>query len=154
MKELVVCWFGVGILLLAVSLSVFQLWQGVTSTLSATYFRPVHLSWIMVLVFLHYPVIKSSNHPLYLMGRVVDLLLSIAVVAAAYRMLRFDYNDINYLLYGLEPLDLAAGVVLLGLMLEACRRSVGWVMVFIAASFLAYSAFGDLLPGGHGDQNL
>ncbi|MEZ9334682.1 TRAP transporter permease, partial [Vibrio sp. 10N.286.51.A4] len=34
------------------------------------------------------------------------------------------------------------------LLLEGCRRTVGWVMVLIAVLFLAYSAFGDMLPSG------
>ncbi|SQH75393.1 protein of unknown function,might related with Transporter [Shewanella benthica] len=37
--------FGYIILAIAVALSAFQIWQGITSTISATYFRPVHLCW-------------------------------------------------------------------------------------------------------------
>ncbi|WP_105054525.1 TRAP transporter permease, partial [Aliivibrio sifiae] len=33
-------------------------------------------------------------------------------------------------------------------LMEGCRRTVGWVMLLIAALFLFYSAFGDLLPSG------
>lgn len=40
-----------------------------------------------------------------------------------------------------------AGTFCLVLLLEACRRTVGWVMVAIAGVFLAYSAFGNLLSG-------
>ncbi|WP_413699446.1 hypothetical protein ACLKMH_18590 [Psychromonas sp. KJ10-10] len=54
--EKVVTLFGYLILGIAVSLSVFQIWQGVSSTISATYFRPIHLCWVLVLIFLHYPL--------------------------------------------------------------------------------------------------
>nr|MDT0253641.1 TRAP transporter fused permease subunit [Endozoicomonas sp.] len=145
---------GLGYLLLglAVMLSVFQIWQGVTSTISATYFRPAHLTWVIVLIFLHYPLIKSlrvkiDNHRLFAVGRVIDLTLCTLALFAGYRIIQFDYNDINYLLFGLAKMDLMAGAVFTVLLLEACRRTVGWVMVIIAGVFLAYSAFGDVLPG-------
>ncbi|MCG9697686.1 TRAP transporter fused permease subunit [Shewanella sp. Isolate11] len=139
--------FGYLILVVAVALSAFQIWQGITSTISATYFRPVHLSWVLVLIFLHYPLIDNRHNKLYIPGRVVDLILCMLTVFAGYRLWIFDYNDIDHLLYGLSITDLISGCVLLGLLMEGCRRTVGWVMVFIALLFLSYSAFGDLLPG-------
>ena len=138
---------GYLVLILAVLLSGLQIWQGVTSTISATYFRPAHLSWVMVLVFLHFPLISNEQHRLYIPGRLVDLVLALAALASGYLIVRFDYNDINYLLYGLDAPNFIAGVVCLALLLEACRRTVGWVMVVIAGLFLAYSAFGNVLPG-------
>ena len=138
---------GYLLLALAVALSAFQTWQGLSATLSATYFRPTHLAWVMVLVFLHYPLVKSENSPLYSIGRLLDLVLCGLTVAAGYRIVSFDYNSIDYLLYGLTNMDLWAGVAYTLLLMEACRRSVGWVMVLIAAAFLAYSAFGHELSG-------
>ncbi|MRI31428.1 transporter [Endozoicomonas sp. OPT23] len=135
------------IFLLAVSLSAFQIWQGTTSTISATYFRPAHLSWVMVLIFLYYPLIKDEQHKLFLPSRFLDLGLAIASVASGYLIVSFDYNDINYLLYGLSNINLIAGCASIFLLMEACRRTVGWVMVAIAMTFFAYSAFGNLLPG-------
>ncbi len=137
---------GYMVLLLAVLLSAFQVWQGVTSTVSATYFRPAHLAWIMVLVFLHFPMIKKTTSVFFSPGRIVDIVLSVITVVVGYRLVSFDYNDINHMLYGLQTVDLVSGVVYLGLIMEACRRTVGWVMVAIAMVFLSYSAFGDLLP--------
>lgn len=137
---------GYLVLTVAVALSVFQIWQGITSTISATYFRPIHLCWVLVLIFLHYPLIKNPHNKLYLPGRVFDVALSALVVFAAYRMTVFDYNDIDYLFYGLSDLDMAAGIALIALLMEGCRRTVGLVMVLIAVLFLSYSMFGDMLP--------
>ena len=151
MNKLIIKSTGYLLLILAVSLSVFQIWQGITSTISATHFRPVHLAWVMVLIFIRYPLvkedIKNKDSRLYIAGRLLDLSLAALTVYCGYRIVSFDYNDINYLLYGLESIDLFAGAVYVALMLEACRRAVGWVMVLIAGLFLAYSAFGSALPG-------
>ncbi|MUK44514.1 TRAP transporter fused permease subunit [Aliivibrio fischeri] len=140
--------FGFLILSIAVALSAFQIWQGISSTISATYFRPIHLCWVLILIFLHYPLINNRKSSLYLAGRVIDLILCGLIVFAAYRMTIFDYNDINHLFYGLQLPDMVAGCSLIILLMEGCRRTVGWVMVLIAVLFLSYSAFGDMLPSG------
>ncbi|WP_422446825.1 MULTISPECIES: hypothetical protein [unclassified Endozoicomonas] len=103
-------------LALAVLLSVFQIWQGVTSTIYAAYFRPAHLTWVVVLIFLHYPLIKNSGNkqegsPIMVTGRLVDLGFCALALFAGYQIIQFDYNDINYLLFGLANTDLLAGVV-------------------------------------------
>ena len=67
--------FGYLILGIAVALSVFQIWQGISSTISATYFRPIHLCWVLILIFLHYPLITNRKSSFYLVGRVIDLAL-------------------------------------------------------------------------------
>lgn len=152
-KERTIKLLGYLVLITAVALSAFQIWQGITSTISATYFRPVHLCWVLVLIFLHYPLVKNRHSPLYLPGRVFDLMLCGLALFAAYRMSIFDYNDIDHLLYGLRAEDLVAGGILIALLMEGCRRTVGWVMVLIASLFLAYSAFGDLLPDALGTKS-
>ncbi|PSW19820.1 transporter [Photobacterium sanctipauli] len=129
----------------AFALSVFQIWQGLTANLSAPVFRPIHLSWILALVFLVKPLVKLDN-PLYLPARLVDLTMMLATLWAAQHIVRFDYDDIGFLLDGLGQADVLAGSILIVTLLEATRRTVGMVMVAIAGLFLAYAMFGDMLP--------
>lgn len=134
----------------AVGLSVFQVWQGLQPTLSAPVFRPIHLAWILSIAFFLYPLIKpkGASASFYLLCRLLDLVLIVATCWATYQITIFDYDDISFLLDGLQPIDQVAGVVLIIALLEATRRTVGFVMVFIAALFLAYAFFGDVLPAG------
>jgi TRAP transporter 4TM/12TM fusion protein len=46
----------------------------------------------------------------------------------------------------LNPVDIAAGTVLLVLVLEACRRTTGWALPVVCALFLGYGYYGGLLP--------
>ncbi|MEV4533336.1 TRAP transporter fused permease subunit [Asanoa sp. NPDC049518] len=46
----------------------------------------------------------------------------------------------------LEPTDVAMGAVLLVLIVEACRRTTGWVLPVVCLVFLAYGYYGGLLP--------
>lgn len=131
----------------AIALSVFQVWQGIVATLSAPVFRPVHVSWVLAIAFLVYPTFKSrSSFPLYLAGRVIDFVLVALTCWASAIIAMFDYDDISFLLDGLGSVEQIAGVVLIVMLLEATRRTVGLVMVLIAAAFLVYAMFGDVLP--------
>ena len=134
--------------LLAVSLSVFQIWQGISAQLSAPVFRPVHLGWVLVLVFLVNPLVKEEHAgpKLYPLARLADLVLMLISGWAAARIAVFDYDDISFLLDGLQLPDLIAGPLLVVLLLEATRRTVGMTMVIVAGLFIVYAVFGDALP--------
>lgn len=134
----------------AIALSTFQVWQGLQPTLSAPVFRPIHLAWILAIAFLLNPLVKSDSHSarLYLLARLVDILLIIMTCWATYQITIFDYDDISFLLDGLQSVDQIAGVILILALLEATRRTVGFVMVLIAGLFLLYAFFGDVLPSG------
>lgn len=134
--------------LAAISLSIFQIWQGITADLSAPVFRPIHLSWVLMLVFLTLPLIKAEKSTaLYMLGRCIDILCIAAIAWSSYRIVSFDYDDIMFLMDGLTFLDQLSGLIIMGLLLEATRRTVGMVMVLIAALFLTYAIFGNYLPG-------
>ena len=45
-----------------------------------------------------------------------------------------------------DPLDFYIGVVLIVLVLEATRRTTGWIMPVVSLLFLAYALFGPYLP--------
>ncbi len=128
------------VLVLGAGLSLFQLWQAFTGTLGATWLRPIHLTWILVLAFVGARAATRG-------GRIRDSVLAVAALAAGIRVIGFDRQGIDAILYGLPLLDLAAGIVLLGLLLEGTRRRVGAVMSSVVVAFLAYNAFGAALPG-------
>ena len=139
----------------AVSLSLFQVWQPLVGFFSlgslpfenvlgqqpATYFRPIHLAWILVLGYMVYPMAKDSSP-----ARLFDLLAIVLVLWSSGRILRFDYQSIEHLLNGLQSADFAAGLVIIIATLEMARRSVGPVMMWVGLVFLLYAAFGNLLP--------
>jgi len=133
--------------LTAIALSTFQIWQGITADLSAPVFRPIHLSWVLILVFLTIPLVKSQQSTaLYFTGRCVDIICIAAIAWASYNIVSFDYDDIMFLMDGLTLLNQVSGLIIIVLLLEATRRTVGMVMVLIAAIFLAYAIFGNVLP--------
>ncbi len=136
---------------LAVTLSLYQVWQPLAGFFApgvipfeqvlglqpATYFRPVHLAWVLCLGFLVYPLDSA---------RVLDYLAIPLVLAATARILQFDYQGLDHLLYGLNGLDFVSGIIIVAATLEIARRSVGPVMLIVGLVFILYGAFGNLLP--------
>lgn len=75
----------------------------------------------------------------------LDWILSIlAVLAAGYVVL--DWNQFFRRSVGPTELDLVAGTVLIVLVLEATRRTVGWIVPAICIGFLAYGFLGPHFP--------
>ena len=141
--------------LTAIALSIFQIWQGITADLSAPVFRPVHLSWVLILVFLTMPLVKSQQSTvLYFTGRCIDIFFIAAITWASYNIVSFDYDDIMFLMDGLTLLNQVSGLIIIVLLLEATRRTVGMVMVLIAVVFLAYAIFGNVLPNSFASKGF
>ncbi|BDR15919.1 TRAP transporter fused permease subunit [Vibrio sp. STUT-A11] len=131
----------------AVSLSAFQIWQGITASLAAPTFRPIHISWVLVLVFLVKPTFSLNRTTLvYLLGRMIDLCCMVLTIWATWRISVFDYDDMSFLMDGLQLTDTFAGVVVIAMLLEATRRTVGVVMSWLAIVFILYAMFGSHLP--------
>ncbi len=141
-------------LVLAVALSLYQLWQPIAGFLPpgaipfeqifglqpATYFRPTHLAWVLGIGFLVYPLSAAR------WARWLDAACVVVVVWAVSRVLQFDYRGLDHLLHGLQIADFAAGAILMIATLEMARRAVGIVMMAVGLVFLLYGAFGDVLP--------
>ncbi len=146
-------------LLAAVGLSIVQVWQplagffpaeflpfeSVLGLQPATYFRPIHLCWILCLGFLVYPLSTQVSTQVSAL-RWLDFVSIFAVLWASGRILSFDYRSIEHLLNGLSNEDFAAGLIIVVATLEMARRSVGVVMTVVGLVFLIYSAFGNVLP--------
>ena len=144
-----------GLSIIAAGLSIFQVWTVLSARLGAALFRPIHLTWVLVLAFFRYPVFdgRPSLPPPRRLSpgrkilRALDPLLALSAVVSGGIILSFDYNDFTYLTKGLRPLHLAAAVVFFLLVIEAARRAVGPVMAVLVSVFVLYNLLGHLLPG-------
>ncbi|MFB7170569.1 TRAP transporter permease [Streptomyces sp. NPDC056254] len=72
------------------------------------------------------------------------LLAAAALAVCVYPLLGFDAFIERRQLP--TSLDVVAGIVLIVLVLEACRRTTGWVLPAFCAAFLLYAYYGGLLP--------
>ncbi|MDW8125113.1 MAG: TRAP transporter fused permease subunit [Geminicoccaceae bacterium] len=120
---------------IAVLMSLWHLWAVATAPPEAFVHRAIHLLFASVLVFLSYPS-RPGRGP----GVVDFVLLGLSGAAILYPLAHYDYL-VNRIPYVDEPTatDLVFGVLLVGLVLEATRRCIGWALPLTALAFLAYA---------------
>jgi TRAP transporter 4TM/12TM fusion protein len=126
--------------LIAVATSLFHLYAAY-EVVPATILRTLHVALVLTLCYLSFPCAGRFAGRL----RWWDLLAVVASLGAA-----------AYLLAGGDALldrasapshtDVVVGVVLIVLVLEAARRTSGWIMPAVVAGFLLYAMLGNLLP--------
>jgi TRAP transporter 4TM/12TM fusion protein len=133
-------WLGTFVAVTAIVMSLFHLYAAM-SILQAHVQRGIHVTFVLFLVFLLFPVAKRFRH------RVMwwDWLQAFAALGVMAYML---FGGDAFLERSTNPntLDTVFGVMLILLVLESTRRSSGWIMPFVVVLFLVYALIGALLP--------
>ena len=134
-------WLGDLLMWMLVAMSVFHLYAAY-AIVPTTFLRPAHVGMMLVLTFLLYPVAKRYR------DRILwwDLVL-VALAAATILYLLIGGDDFFDRNNDPNRWDIFLGVALIVLVLEAARRTTGWVMPFIVLLFILYAYFGKHLPG-------
>jgi TRAP transporter 4TM/12TM fusion protein len=124
----------------AVAMSVYHLYAayGIVTT---TTLRYVHVGFTLALVFLLFPALPRLRHRF----SAIDLVCALAGVATIVWALA---GGDDFLDRSTAPsmVDNVMGVLLVLLVLEAARRSTGWVMPLVCICFIAYAMVGPQLP--------
>ncbi|GAB6063992.1 TRAP transporter permease [Deferrisoma palaeochoriense] len=130
---------------LAVALSLFQLYTAGLTALTALVQRSVHLGAILCLVFLTYPPFRRVRKDRFNLWWLLDLgLIGLTLYAVLYldvNLLEIFERQGDWL-----PQDVWVGVIGVLLVLEACRRVIGPVMAGICVAALLYAYFGPYMP--------
>ena len=119
-------------------LFLYWAWASVTAQI----LRLVFLGLALTLSFLFYPIRRSADRQ-HISWH--DWLLALASIAAvAYPL--WDFEEFIYRAALPTQLDQFFGALTMVLVLEATRRTTGWVLPVVAIAFLAYARFGAYLP--------
>ena len=133
-------WAGVLVTALAVTMSVFHLYAAYEIVPSYV-LRPVHVGFALALSFILFPMAPRWR------GRMqwIDYALVAASVACiAYILWWGDELGDRAILP--DTWDVVMGVTLIALILEAARRSSGWIMPAVVVMFIVYALVGPWLP--------
>jgi TRAP transporter 4TM/12TM fusion protein len=133
------------VFVVAVALSLFQLYTAGLTAMTALLQRSIHLGAILCLTFLIHPPFKGARKDKFSVWLVLDLAL---VITSLYTIcyLGFNMEEIFERQGDWLPADVTVGVIGVCLVLEACRRVIGNVMAGICLSFLLYAYFGQYMP--------
>lgn len=126
--------------LLAFVMSVFHLYTayGIVPTQTL---RPVHVGFVLSLCFLVFPIANRFRHRIMWWDWIASA-LSVAIVV--YLILGGD--DLTDRNTSPEPWDIVFGIALIVLVMEAMRRTNGWIMPVITSTFILYALLGPWLP--------
>ncbi len=130
---------GAGISLIAVLMSFFALY-GALATIPAQVLRGGHLMLGLILIFLLYPAQQKDESWRTRIGWTDVLLALLSIAAVGY--IFADFEKFQYRSGNPSNLDLAFGFLLIALILEAVRRSVGWHLAALTLVFLIYGLIG------------
>lgn len=128
------------VLTIALILSIFQLYTGGFGVLTPMLQRSVHLTLVLILIFLLYPISNSAKF------RWLDYISAVLALMNGF-YLYFSYADLFNRVGNPNFLDQFFTAVTIILLLEATRRLTGWILPLIGVVFLMYGYFGHLLTG-------
>jgi TRAP transporter 4TM/12TM fusion protein len=115
--------------------------------------RGIHISFVLGLIFLVFPTFKlrsalpmpaSVMRPLGI--GLHDWLLAIAAVVSSLYM-PWIFHDLVFRVGNPSGLDVFMGTLMIIVLLEATRRSVGWPLPIIAIVLMVYAMYGRSMPG-------
>jgi TRAP transporter 4TM/12TM fusion protein len=133
-------WLKVFVVAVAFGMSAFHLYTAYAIVPTQT-LRPVHVGFVLFLCFLVFPVGQRFRHRIMWWDWLAAA-LSIAIVVYLIQG-GDDFTDRNT---SPNPWDMAFGIGLILLVLEAMRRTNGWIMPVITSAFIAYALLGPHLP--------
>ena len=131
---------GLFVTAVAVIMSLFHLWAAYDVVPTQT-LRPVHVGFVLFLSFLLFPMAARFRDRIRWWDWIASL-VSVAIIV--YLLLGGD--DFTDRATTPDLWDQICGVALVVLVLEATRRSSGWVMPLVVVTFIAYAMLGPYLP--------
>ncbi len=141
-RNLVGWWYYIAATL-ATGTALYHIYTAYFGAPFALLFRNIHWMLIAILIFMFFPAFKNSprHRP-----TVIDFALILtSIVLGMYVLLNFE--AIAGRAGAPVTADIVLGALLVLVVMEAGRRTVGWPIVIIALLFLAYAYFGQAMPG-------
>ena len=132
--------------LMAILMSIFHLYTAGTIPYDVFVQRSVHLMFVFSMIFLLHPWNKKK-------ASLIDIIFTIL------GMLSCIYIFVNYISISMQSglsigVQYLIGIMVVILILEACRRAIGMALPILAIIFILYARFGSYIPGIWGHRGL
>jgi TRAP transporter 4TM/12TM fusion protein len=128
---------------IAIGLALFQIYHAIFGIWEAYLTRVIYLTVVLMLIFLIYPVSKRYNWRVFL---AIDMVfVAFTIVIGIYVV--FNYKALLLRAGAAYTIDIIFGGILVLLVLEAVRRTVGPPMVVITVALILYTSYGIFFPG-------
>ena len=133
-------WLAALLTAVAVASSAFHLYAAY-SIVRTDWLREIHVGIVLFLSYMLFPIAKRYRHRLMWWDVICAALAVIVIVYMVWSGDDFMDRTTNP-----TKLDMFFGIALMALVIEAVRRTTGWVMPIIIGGFLIYAFVGPWLP--------
>ncbi|UVF19155.1 TRAP transporter permease [Microvirga terrae] len=143
-------WLVAGLLL---ALSFFHYYTAGFGLLREATHRGIHMAFVLGLIFLVFSAFKSDQDRIapstwWRPGSISLIDWALAVAAAVSSLyVPWIFSDLAFRVGNPSSTDVVMGTILILVLLEATRRSVGWPLPVIAIGVMLYAYFGPSMPG-------
>ncbi|MEF2074000.1 TRAP transporter permease [Consotaella aegiceratis] len=134
-------------------LSLFHYYTAGFGLLREVNHRGVHLAFVLALIFIVFAATTKGQERIYSSSLwrpfglpVTDWLLAIAAAVSALYV-PYIFDDLAFRVGNPLTIDVVMGTILIVVLLEATRRTMGWQLPAIAIVIMAYGLFGQYAPG-------
>ncbi len=127
--------------LIGVALSLFHIYTSIAGVYPASTQRSIHLLGVLAIAFLS----VRSTKPKRALSRSIDILFAIGGVASCIYIIA-SFQDLLLRAGMPNTTDVIFGWILIIVVLEAARRTIGPAMSLIAVVFMIYAYFGPYMP--------
>jgi len=143
-------WLVAGLL---ISLSLFHYYTAGFGLLREATHRGIHMAFVLGLIFLVFSAFKAHQDKIVPSSpwrpggiSLIDWAMAIAVTIASLYV-PWIFAELAFRVGNPSGTDVAMGTILIVLLLEATRRSVGWPLPVIAIGMMLYAYVGPSMPG-------
>jgi len=142
----------------AIGMCIFHMYTSQFGLFSAIVQRSIHLLFACILIFLTASIVTDKGKASLstgknVLGWSVDItMILLSAVTLIYLVIEYK----NLVLRGGEAtdLDLIFGTILIVIVLDITRRTIGWALPIITLIAIAYSFWGHYIPGGWGHRQI
>ena len=141
-------WAGIVVTTIAVVMSLFHLYAAY-EIVPTQELRYTHVAFVLLLAFLLFPMAARFRDRI----RWWDVIAGLICVGILIYAIRGG-DDFTDRATTPNHTDVTLGVIFIVLLVEATRRTIGWIVPFIALLFIAYAMAGPWLPPPWNHQGL
>lgn len=133
-------------LTIALTISVYHLYTGIYGQVDPFLQRLFCLALLLILCFMQHPLgRKSWNSRLNLVSIADFVLIALSIFCLLHPA--YDFEAFQFRMSSPSTMDIVWGTMIILLVMEASRRAIGWIMIWVSLFFIGLCVFGEQLPG-------
>jgi len=132
------------IVTLSVAFVALHMYAGMYGHPEARFYRSTHLTMVMVLCFIFYPLKRASWKDKVNYWTIIDV-ICIGLVLSTQLYYLWDIDAFEFRQIWPNQMDILMGFILWLMVLEGTRRALGWPMVIIGVLFTLQALYSDRL---------